>query len=86
MNLLSIDSSHLVVIGSSDVAERSRTAFEFFVQLFRHHGLHRNERVTVLGAIDQLIAVQLILASQNKKVNHGISLFTLICLAIFYFS
>lgn len=68
-NLFSTDSSRLVVIGSSDFAERSRTAFEFFVQLFRHHGLHHNERVTVLGAVDQLIAVQLVLASQNKKVD-----------------
>lgn len=48
------------------------TVSEFFVRMFRKYGLHRNERETVLGPADQLVAAQLVLASQNQKVTDSL--------------
>lgn len=57
-----------MVIGQSP-AEVPATVSEFFVRMFRKFGLHRNERETLLGPADQLVATQLVLASQNQKVR-----------------
>ena len=43
---------------------------QFFISACRRYNLLRNDRVTVLSEMDQLIALQLCLAEQNKKVGH----------------
>lgn len=67
---LLVDTSQLVVIGLSST-EVPAMVSEFFVRIFRKYGLHRNERETVLGPADQLVATQLVLASQNQKVTNS---------------
>lgn len=42
---------------------------EYFLELLRIHHLHRNERELLLTDEDQLVAVQLCLAEQNKRKN-----------------
>jgi len=60
-----------VVLGNG-VSEVSMSVAEFYVQLFRRHRLHRNEREAVWSSVDQLITTQLVAAQQNKLVLHGI--------------
>jgi len=39
------------------------------VQLFRSHGLHANDRVAILSAVDELVCLQLVIAASNKQVG-----------------
>jgi len=59
----------LRVVGHCSLAvDGCQTLSEFFLEQFRAYGCHRNERETILSPTDQLIAVQLVLASRNKEV------------------
>ncbi|XP_063415743.1 PCNA-interacting partner-like [Mytilus trossulus] len=47
--------------------EQHYTLTEFVMTLCRKHGILKNERVTLLSSMDQMVAVQLCLAEKNKQ-------------------
>lgn len=49
--------------------EQHYTLTEFVMTLCRKHGILKNERVTLLSSMDQMVAVQLCLAEKNKQVG-----------------
>ena len=66
----------MVVLGNG-TPDASVSVAEFYVQLFRHYQLHRNEREAVWSSLDQLITMQLMAAEKNKSVQHVLHVFPL---------
>lgn len=43
---------------------------DYFVQLYRKYGLHANDRVAIMSAVDELVCIQLVMAATNKQVSN----------------
>ena len=58
-----------MLLGSDNTVTGAVSLAEYFIQLFRRHGLHTNDRELVLSSEEQMVAMQLCLAEKNKKVQ-----------------
>ena len=66
--LISFSSELTVLGGDQQISGVFQGVGDFFLQLYRNHSLHCNDRTAILSAADELVCAQLVLAAENKQV------------------
>ena len=67
--MIFLDVPPIIISCDTVTQDKFLTMAEFVMSLCRKHCLLKNERVTLLSSMDQMVAVQLCLAEKNKEVS-----------------
>ena len=67
--MIFLDVPPIIISCDTVTQDKFLTMPEFVMSLCRKHCLLKNERVTLLSSMDQMVAIQLCLAEKNKEVS-----------------